>query len=188
MGRGILEVDPQNGAATLRLPLGPGIGRPGLRFIPALIGRFAPLVGVTPPMPGMESVDQTTALVGTTGFELSPGTLEVWLVPGEGASGLPGARWTFPDGSGGGTRGEMASGVTAQTLWATFGYSSGDGQASRPAPAPEGSPAPCVQAGTGGDVLVALMDPMTLISRRLGGRRGSSWPWPGRPQPRRFPL
>lgn len=150
-GRSILEVDPQTGAATLRLPLGPGVGRPGLNYVPALIGRFGPRWDVPAFPEDQDPGGQPSARAKGDGFELSPGTLDLWLFPDKGGTIIPVARWTYPDGAGGSTRGEWAVGVTPQSFWSAFGYVFGPGPKAPTMPA---WPSHAVYAGLGGDVLL----------------------------------
>ena len=148
---GILEVDPGSGAASLYLPLGPGIGRPGFRFVPALVGRFAPAVG---PAPG-------TVPAVPDGFELSPGSLDLPLA-GEGPR--PGIRWTYPDGSGGGAGAPLPAAVDLAAILSGFGYepSADPGQL----PRLDGAvPVPFGFQGTGGDCLVALREETRIEDR-----------------------
>ena len=70
---GILEVDPTSGAASVYIPLGAGIGRPGLCYVPALVGRFAPQVGIAPLAAPFGGLEAAPVLIATTAFELSPG-------------------------------------------------------------------------------------------------------------------
>ena len=101
--RGLLEVDPDTGAASLFFPLGPGIGNPELRYVPALLGRFAPQVGIAP-----------------SAFELSPGSLDWPLVPSP-PDEAP-VRWTYTDGSGGCADGLYSGDLNPEEALTRFGY------------------------------------------------------------------
>ena len=153
-GSGALEVEPGTGAVSLCLPLGPGIGRADLRYVPVLVGRFAPRVA-------WAWADPTAAPdpSGQAGFELSPGDLELWCKPGADAMDALAARWTYPDGSGGCTREEPRTGASVASIWAAFGYGSAQGPEASVASCPNG-PAE-VLAGRGGDILVALPEAET---------------------------
>ncbi len=129
---GILEVDPDSGAARLLFHLGPGIGRPGLRYIPTLVGRFAPQVGSAP-----------------SAFELSPGSLDWPVVPNGPDEAPPGVRWTYPDGTGGCAEGSCPGDMNPYEIMARFGYAPSIGQGFP-------SPAPLALAGTAGERLLAL--------------------------------
>lgn len=144
---GVLELDPQSGAASLRIPLGPGIGRVGLTYRPALVGRFAPLAKDRGPG------DPGPVLAGRTGFELSPGSLDVGI--GVVPSNHLIATWTYPDGSGGRTCDAQATGVTAPALWARFVRCAGKKDKAAPPPASI-LPVQDMQACLGGDYLLAL--------------------------------
>ncbi len=126
----VLEVDPGTGAATLRIPLGPGVGGSGVRYVPALLGRFAPHGGPGP------------APSAASGFELSPGHLHCRWDCGEAGAKVLSARWTLPDGTGGGTGG-AAPQADPRDLLAPFGYG------------PDAACGPAV-GGLAGDLLLPL--------------------------------
>jgi len=161
-----MEVDPGTGVVTLCLPLGPGIGRSDLRYVPVLVGRFAPRIGGSPadPMAVLDPSDQS-------GFELSPGNLELWRKPGVDAADGLAARWTYPDGSGGCTREEPRSGASAASIWAAFGYGSAQGPEASVASGPNGPAEVLVLAGRSGDILIALPEAETAPTPEgpLGG-------------------
>ena len=154
--RGILEVDPQSGAASLRLPLGPGVGRAGLKYVPALVGHFAPQVGLVPLGDENKSSKPMAVLLSATGFQLSPGTLDLSLVTGDSSGTIPVARWTYPDGTGGRTRGERCNAGPAQSFWRAFGYTSGQKGTAVASPSRTAFAGDPVLSGLGGEVLLAL--------------------------------
>jgi len=157
----LLEVDPQSGAASLRIPLGPGVGRSGLRYVPALVGRFAPQVGLTALSQGGQTgspVAIAPTLLAATGFELAPGTLVLGFDPGKAPGGILEAMWTYPDGAGGRTCGAFAAEATPEALWARFGYGSGQEPVNPPHRSEWAFPAHQALSGLGGDLLVALPD------------------------------
>jgi hypothetical protein len=95
-------------------------------------------------------------LRSATGFELSPGTLDLSLVPGDGSATIPVARWTYPDGTGGRTRGEPYAQATAPSFWAAFGYAAVQGETAAPTLSGTAFPVDLAFSGLGGDVLLAL--------------------------------
>lgn len=137
-----MEVDPGTGCVTLRIPMGPGVGSPGFQYVPSLIGRFAPQVGLAG-SPG------SPVLLAPAGFELSPGHLDWRTGPGESGEEALVARWVFPDGSGGRTGGRSAPADPREVL-ARFGYGR-EGTAVGP-----DVPGCKVVAGVAGDLLLAL--------------------------------
>lgn len=116
--QGILEVDPHSGAATLCFPLGPGIGHPGLQYVPTLLGRFAPRIAspsACPASPGSR--------VAASTFELSPGVL-AWATASDGGAALSEEiHWTYPDGTGGRAKAFDGSTQDAAGMLARFGFS-----------------------------------------------------------------
>ena len=150
--RGILEVDPQSGAASLYFSLGPGISTPSFRYLPALVGRFAPQVGVQQ-RPGSGSGPEP-ALLAATAFELSPGYLDLPLALQE--AGAPGASitWTYPDGTGGAARLASTSTLDPKAVLLRFGYFGKRVMSPRLG----SDPGTEVLAGSGGDYLIFLDD------------------------------
>ena len=151
--QGLLEVDPDSGAVTLLFPLGPGIGRPGLRYLPALVGRLAPQAGTAP-----------------GAFVLSPGSLDWSLAPDP-----PEVRWTYPAGTGGAAERTAPGGLDPVEVLARFGYA----PPARPDHLPHAGsapPAPLVLAGAAGERLFALAiaDPVAPPPAREGSAPG---PW-----------
>lgn len=137
---GGLGVELASGALDLAIPLGPGLGRPGLSFVPVLRGRCHPHVDGQGP-------------VTAAGFDLSPGFLDV-----EWGSKQPlSARWSYPDGTRSHLVGTLPHGVDAARCLARFLPGSG----ARPCGFEPG--APYVGPGAQGDLLVGLapggMDP-----------------------------
>ena len=150
--RGILEVDCRSGAASLYIPLGPGVGTPPVRYLPALVGRFAPQTGVRHQTgaPGGPILEPT--LLAATGFELDPGHLDLPLAPpGTGWNGN-GARWTYPDGTGGSACLASASTIDPAPILSRFGHFWKRVVSPRPAAGAGGE----VFAGAGGDWLLFL--------------------------------
>jgi|GEM_PF-5545712 len=129
----VLEVDPGTGAAILRIPLGPGVGGPGVRYVPALLGRFAPHGGPGPVPPA------------ASGFDLSPGHLQCRWDRGQTGAKALSARWTLPDGTGGRTGGSAPQ-TDPRAILAPFGYG------------PDTACGPAV-GGLGGDLLLPLAGP-----------------------------
>ena len=150
---GVLEVDPGSGAATLLFPLGTGVGRPGLRFLPALVGRFSPQVGSAP-----------------GAFALSPGSLDWPLVPGQ-----PEIRWTYPDGTGGCAQEPGPGDLDPEEVLARFGYAPPARQDHLPHPGPA-PPAPLTLAGAAGERLFALSDGPAPVPTRAGASLEAG-PW-----------
>lgn len=147
--RGILETDPASGAVTLHIPLGPGVGGSGVRYVPALVGRFAPqVVGVA--RPGGHGPAGMPNLLPATGFDLSPGTLDLPMVPWAEIGTGPGPRWTYPDGNGGRAAGTAPPDLEGRGLLQRFGYESTLGSR-----APE-DPVPLLLRGAGGEYLISL--------------------------------
>jgi hypothetical protein len=141
-----------------------------MRYIPALVGRFAPQVGLPSPSHTGEPVDQVPTLLATTGFELSPGALDLWLGPAEASTGRPVARWTYPDGSGGSACGIFSSAATPEIIWARFGYAVTKGQTT--------ASLHDVLSGPGGDLLRALPDMPPSVTSLGSGREEQGEPGP----------
>ncbi len=130
---GGLGVELASGALDLALPLGPGLGRPGLRFVPVLRGRCHPQVDGQGPVPA-------------PGFDLCPGFLDV-----EWAANRPlAAMWSYPDGTRSHLAGILPPGVDAARCLARFLPGSG----ARPCGFGPGST--CLAPGAHGDLLVGL--------------------------------
>ena len=93
--RGILEVDPKSGAVSLYFSMGPGLGHSTVRYLPALVGRFAPSFGVRQQSEAGGGAGPELALLAATGFELSPGHLDLPLIAPD--AGMPGPviTWTY---------------------------------------------------------------------------------------------
>jgi hypothetical protein len=125
---------------------------------PALLGRFAPQVGLASPSLASGPLAQGPTLLAPTGFELSPGTLDLWLGPGTPTASCPVARWTYPDGTGGSAWGALAAEATPEIFWARFGYAGGNGPASASLRCRSAFSGQDVLSGPGGDLLLALPD------------------------------
>ena len=170
--QGILTVDAGCGAALLNFPLGPGIGAPERRYAPALRGHFAPQVGLAPALP--EGTEPIPALLATSAFTLSPGTLD-WPITTAGSL----VRWTYPDGSRGQSGGSLPEDLAADNLRIRFGYEpvGGPGQLPRPLGASP-SPLPGLP-GTGGEVLLTLADEVRFPRQTIPGPTtgGQPAPW-----------
>ena len=118
---GILEVDPVSGPVSVFVPLGPGLGCSGWRYVPALVGRFAPQAGnVSIPDSQGQAIPGPTLLTAT-GFELSPGSLDLPLRGYDDPANVPTVRWTYPDGSGGRPCGDLALAGDPATALTRFG-------------------------------------------------------------------
>ena len=143
--QGVFEVDPESGAASLFIPLGPGIGCTGLRYLPALVGRFAPQAGLAP-----------------SAFQLTPGWLDWPLIPSRPNEAPPRIRWTYPDGAGGGAMGACCDEPDPDEVLARFGYA----KPGRPAYLPHlnsAPPGPIALKGAAGEWLFPLAaDPEIL--------------------------
>lgn len=187
---GILERDPASGAATLYVPLGPGIGSPMVRYIPALVGRFAPQVGMAPGSGGQMASGHRPTLLATTAFGLSPGSLDLPLVPEaqwQGPEPLPGLSWTYPDGSGGSLGREFSFEVCAETILRRFGYGSSVTLGCLPHFGSEAS-LPFLLPGASGDFLLALSEeplfPVKNVTCANGKGEWGQWarslPWHAR--------
>ncbi len=172
-GEPILEVDPGSGAASLYFPLGPGIGPGGMRYTPALVGRMAPQVGEHPNSRGG---GDGIALLAASGFELSPGVLDL-LIPANmrdpvDLSRL--ARWTYPDGSGGCTTPwNWPENQDPWAIMATYGY----GPSIEVGQMPGGYdriPAPFLARGDAGERVLGCVEerrfPTVTVSPLTGNR------------------
>ena len=151
--RGILEVDPESGAASLYFSLGPGIGNAPIRYLPALVGRLAPQIGIQQRIGTAEEAKLGPTLQAATAFEPGPGYLDLPLTPM--AGGRPGViNWTYPDGTGGSASLASASAVDPVATLSRFGY------AGRQVVSPRFSTVsvPEVVSGFGGDCLMFVAD------------------------------
>ena len=119
---GIFEVDPESGAASLYFPLGPGIGPSPVRYTPALVGRFAPQIGTQSPATPTGIPGPGLTLLVATAMELNPGHLDFPLASQDLSRNLAGARWTFPDGTGGRVSDASTPEVESKTILDAFGY------------------------------------------------------------------
>jgi len=164
---GILELDPETGSASMYIPLGPGLGRPGLRYIPALLGRFAPRVEMRPRC--------ELSLPSTAGFELSPGSLDLRLAPAgsnECHTTKLLARWTYPDGSGASAVADSPDEAHPEAILRRFGYAPSVALGSMPRLV-SSAPVGFLLVGTGGESLVALSDETRFPVHRLPGLDGN---------------
>ncbi len=162
---GGVQIDAATGAASMDIPLGPGIGERGLKFRPHLSLRVAPQVGIssvneqylisTSPSGfqywGTQTVD-TLYQRGYGSASFSPGTFDLALW---GAAGKQ-SNYTLPDGGGGSILGTVPSGMTttaAQQILSRFGVSGTIG--TLPADSKTGS-APFIQMGSGGHLILGV--------------------------------
>lgn len=100
------EVDLPTGAVSFGVPLGPGIGARGLKYVPTLSTRFAPQVAPYDPYAGSNQV-----LPGGISCALTPGYLVVSAgAPKHGAGGVIESEYLLPDGSSGSGLSLQASG------------------------------------------------------------------------------
>lgn len=177
---GGVSVDAPSGAASVDLPLGPGIGRGALRFQPRLSARFSARVQATvlrpalydmPPFAwGDQDASGSTAEVmalntGTSeattlqagGASLSPGYLD--LLFSNGGGGRFTSNYQLPDGGSGSVAGTVPAGVNVGTILADFGYS-GSTQVSRaPGRADLANPPSLLAMGSGDELVIGLVDP-----------------------------
>ena len=120
--RGILEVDPESGAASLYFSLGPGIGHSPVRYLPALVGRLTPQVGIQQQVETEGGASPGPVLLAATAFELCPGYLDLPLMSmAEGRTAAL-VNWAYPDGTGGSASLASASAVDPVTTLSRFGY------------------------------------------------------------------
>ena len=172
--RGILEVDPASGAVSLYVPLGPGIGRTGLRYNPALVGRFAPQVGHSDGGEG----GRESVLLATTAFELSPGVLDLPLAGAGGYERTEAplvARWTYPDGTGGSSIGVNASGLDPRSIMSRFGHCPSVESGCLPRRTSD-PPSPPVIQGSAGEFLLTLFDETRWPAKQVAFA-GDRDPW-----------
>ncbi len=176
---GILNVEADSGAACLGIPLGPGIGDASLRYDPMLVGRFAPLVGLAALPSSHGGVDSAPALLATSGFALTPGTLD-WKLVASGVNNDPAelaaVTWTYPDGTRGGIGGSLPGAIEPRALQERFGYDARMDRGFLPHPIGTASGPPCVMSGTGGAFLLGLCHEAGFPPRTLSGVDGKGNP------------
>ena len=200
---GAVEVDAPTGAVTLALPLGPGIGRGGLRFTPMLNGRFAAtLQGIMPEGGAVDSPPflwfdaQMSYKVEAASFDSLNGSLGI--VTGGGASFSPGcfdllcsnargghfvSNFQLPDGSTGTIGGELPAGVSASTVLTDFSYSSSTRVGTMPGPSGTSLPT-FQQIGTQGELILGLVNdvsfPAVIAQNMEDLHHPVPWVLPGR--------
>jgi hypothetical protein len=155
---GIFELDPGSGAASMYVPLGPGIGAADLRYIPALVGRFAPQVGMRSFTGLLGEVSSRPTLLATSGFELTPGFLELPLPRVYGKEGLANSldiRWVYSDGSGSRVDENSSLSVNPGATLNLYGFGPAVRQGCLPRPA-SADCVPFLVPGTAGDFLIAM--------------------------------
>ncbi|MBK8726818.1 MAG: RHS repeat protein [Holophagaceae bacterium] len=132
---GVVEVEAPTGAASITLPLGPGIGARGLHFTPTFSFRASPQLRISNTSTEAilsSSVDQPTILpqsIDELYFEsaglasLSPGYLDLALFLGIHRRQ---SNWRLPNGGSGSVLGELPAAVSssaaAHTVISAFGY------------------------------------------------------------------
>ncbi|WP_243382781.1 hypothetical protein [Geothrix alkalitolerans] len=168
---GGVEVDAASGAASLHLPLGPGIGARGLNFRPVLSMRMAPQLGISSAEENvivLPASGQSDALWGTTSIDtlyqrsfgsasLSPGSLE--LGPLVSAFDRKATSYSLPGGGGGRVLGQVPAGVdvtTVPALLTQFGFDATVGVGFVPGPVGRTTKVPLIQMGSDGSLVVAL--------------------------------
>lgn len=198
---GDVAVDAATGAVSLDLPLGPGIGRGALKFIPRLSSRFAPTLQAhmldatfadSPPFLWPDGRASFDAIVASTssvrgdmlvsssgGANLSPGYLHLKCSPV--ARNETQSHFTLPDGTSGSLCGDVPSGVVASNVLSAFNVSS---PTLASLPRRQGEAAlPSMAMGSGGELVIALAgnggSPLSVISEAAGGTT-SKWLLPAR--------
>lgn len=167
---GAVEVDAATGAASVTLPLGPGIGSRGLNFRPTLCMRVAPQMRISTTDEyltlGSNFSEQQVKIqayvdslyqAGFGSATFSPGTLDLGTM----ASTVDRHKtsYTFPDGGGGRVLGELPQGMTAataQALLARFGYGPEVAVGFLPGAGSTAFTLPAVQMGSDGSLVIGL--------------------------------
>ncbi|WP_243294485.1 glycoside hydrolase family protein [Geothrix mesophila] len=168
---GGVQVDAATGAASLNIPLGPGIGARGLTFRPTLSMRMAPQLGISSAEENvivLPAWGQSDTLWGTTTIDtlyqrsfgsasLSPGTLD--LGPLVSGFDRKATSYSLPGGGGGRVLGQVPVGVdvtTVPALLTQFGFDATVGVGFVPGPVERITKVPLIQMGSDGSLVVAL--------------------------------
>ncbi|HCZ32888.1 MAG TPA: hypothetical protein DHV93_05195, partial [Holophagaceae bacterium] len=166
-----VEVDAASGAASLNLPLGPGIGARGLHFRPTLSMRMAPQLGISSAEENaiiLPAWGQSDALWGTITLDtlyqrsfgsasFSPGSLD--LGPLVSAFDRKPTTYSLPGGGGGRVLGQLPAGMdapTVQALLGRFGFGAADAVGFVPGAVGRATKVPLVQMGSDGSLIVGL--------------------------------
>lgn len=170
---GGVAVDAATGAASMSIPIGPGIGERGLKFRPTLSIRIAPQLAISTAdedhilfqdSTGYDWTAQTAVDTlyqhGFGSASFSPGSLDLGTL----ASTLDRKRlsYSLPGGGGGRVLGVLPPGVsptTVQTLLTSFGYTSSStvvGYVPTGASVPFSSRTSFIQMSSAGDLVVGL--------------------------------
>ncbi len=146
-----VEVDAATGAASMNLPLGPGIGQRGVHYVPTLRCRIAPQLGV--------AVDGSSACTtASPGFVLSPGHFDLCIDPIVNYGFI--TNWEFPDGAASSASGVLPASVTTTTatnLINRFYPSSSNALGNFPYQTSGGTKTPLVQPGTNGEIVIGMI-------------------------------
>jgi len=165
-----VEVDAASGAASMNLPIGPGIGERGLKFRPMLSMRMAPQLGIS------TSGDNVLLYTDPAGYGVyMPETIDTLYQRGFGtASFIPGelelgrlvsifdhkpTSYSLPGGGGGRVLGSVPSGMTTeavQALLLAFGFTSNDTVGFVPGSTLRTVKTPLIQMGSDGSLVIGL--------------------------------
>jgi YD repeat-containing protein len=202
---GGVAVDAPTGAASVNLPLGPGIGRGALHFVPTLSARFSPnvqasvhpigLYNMPPFIEGDFDSRQCEAEVKAANFA----TGEMTTVTAGGASLSPGyfdllcsnlgggrfvSNYLTPDGVTGSLAGTVPGTPNISNILSGFGYNVGDTQLSQVAGRASDTTRPTfVKIGSNDELVLGLVDPtfpVVTVNDLHDTNNPVAWELPGR--------